>query len=285
MPRLAVGAAVVGVDAGLVPGWCRGGISSVVVGGADVALDPWAASAAGRRGRGVGLASPLALSYRGGFIGSLTNMRIALVAALAVVSTVAIAQAPSAPPGTRKAAAVSGGTYSVDAGHTLVVWTLDHMGFSPYTGIFGDVTGSLTLDPKRPNGAKVDINIPVSKVVTASAGLTQHLLRPGKDGGKPDFFGANPGEARFVSTAVVANGQKARIRGQLTLNGVTRPVTLDATFYGAGKMPPAMGGEENIGFRATSTIMRSQFGLTTGIPMVGDEVKLDISAAFKKLKR
>ena len=65
---------------------------------------------------------------------------------------------------------------------------------------------------------------------------------------------------------------------------MTRPVTLDATFYGAGKMPAAMGGQENIGFRATGTIMRSQFGLTTGIPMVGDEVKLDISAAFKKAK-
>ena len=211
-------------------------------------------------------------------------MRIAFVAALAVVSTVAIAQAPSAPPGSRNAAEVSGGNYSVDSAHTLVVWTLDHMGFSPYTGIFGDVTGSLTLDPKRLNAAKVEVSIPVSKVVTASAGLTQHLLRPGKDGGKPDFFGANPGEARFVSTAVVVNGQKARIRGQLTLNGVTRPVVLDATFYGAGKMPAAMGGKENIGFRATGTIMRSQFGLTTGIPMVGDEVKLDISAAFKKAK-
>jgi polyisoprenoid-binding protein YceI len=85
-----------------------------------------------------------------------------------------------------------------------------------------------------------------------------------------------------VSTNVVTNGQKARIRGQLTLNGVTRPVTLDATFYGAGKAPAAMGGKENIGFTATGTILRSQFGLTTGIPMVGDAVKLDISAAFEK---
>lgn len=209
-------------------------------------------------------------------------MRIAFIAALAMVSSSAIAQAPSAPPGSRNPAAVSGGTYSVDPSHTLVSWTLDHMGFSPYTGLFGDVTGSLTLDPKQLNRAKVDVAIPVSKVVTASAGLTEHLLRAGKNGTKPDFFGANPGEARFVSTAVVASGQKARIRGQLTLNGVTRPVTLDATFYGAGKMPATMGGQENIGFRATATIMRSQFGLSTGVPMIGDAVKLDISAAFRK---
>jgi len=209
-------------------------------------------------------------------------MRIFTVAALVLVSSAAIAQAPSAPPGTRNPAAVSGGTYIVDQGHTLVVWTLDHMGFSPYSGIFGDVTGTLTLDPKRPNLAKVDVVIPVSKVVTASAGLTGHLLRAGKDGAKPDFFGAGPADARFVSTAVVTTGQRARIQGTLTLNGVTRPVTLNATFYGAGKAPAQMGGKENVGFRATGSIMRSQFGLGTGIPMVGDEVKLDISAAFQK---
>jgi polyisoprenoid-binding protein YceI len=209
-------------------------------------------------------------------------MRIAFAAAIAVLSSVAIAQAPSAPPGSRNPAAVSGGTYSVDPNHTLVKWTLDHMGFTPYTGIFGEVTGNLTLDPRRPNQARVEVLVPVSKVITASAGLTQHLLRPGKDGGKPDFFGPNPGQARFVSTAVVTSGQKARIRGRLTLNGVTRPIVLDATFYGAGKLPAAMGGKENIGFTATGTILRSQFGLTTAIPLVGDQVKLEISAAFEK---
>jgi polyisoprenoid-binding protein YceI len=209
-------------------------------------------------------------------------MRSRIFAAFALISTVGMAQAPSAPPGSRNPALVSGGTYNVDPAHTLVVWTLDHLGFSPYTGIFGDVSGTLLLDPKRPNQARVDVRIPVSKVVTASAGLTEHLLRAGKDGSKPDFFGPNPGEARFISNAVVATGQKAKIRGQLTLNGVTRPVALDATFYGAGITPPSMGGQENVGFRATGTIMRSQFGLTTGIPLVGDEVKLDISAAFVK---
>jgi polyisoprenoid-binding protein YceI len=209
-------------------------------------------------------------------------MRAAYLFAIATLSTVAVAQAPTSAPGSRNPAAVSGGTYTVDPAHTLVVWTLDHLGFSPYTGIFGDVTGTLTLNPKSPNAAKVDVTIPVSKVVTASTGLTQHLLRPGKDGGKPDFFGANPGDARFVSTSVVATGQRAKITGNLTLNGITRPVTLDAAFYGAGKMPIQMGGKENVGFSATGTIRRSQFGLGFGIPMVGDEVKLQISAAFQK---
>lgn len=209
-------------------------------------------------------------------------MSFAFGLAVVFLSSAALAQAPTSVPGSRNPAAVTGGTYKVDPGHTLVVWTLDHFGFSPYSGIFGEVTGSLTLDPKRPNSAKVDVTIPVSKVVTASAGLTEHLLRGGKDGGMPDFFGASPANARFVSTSVVAAGQKARITGNLTLNNVTRPVTLDASFYGAGKLPPQMGGKENVGFRATGTIIRSQFGLGFGTPLLGDEVKLEISAAFEK---
>jgi polyisoprenoid-binding protein YceI len=209
-------------------------------------------------------------------------MRLAYALAIALASTAAAAQTPAAAPGSRNPSAISGGTYTVDPGHTLVVWTLDHLGISPYTGLFGDVTGTLVLDPKNPDAAKVDVTIPVSKVVTASAGLTQHLLRPGAGSGKPDFFGAAPADARFVSRKVVATGQKAKITGDLTLNGVTRPVTLDAAFYGAGKMPAAMGGKENVGFKATATIKRSQYGLGFGIPMVGDDVKLDISAAFQK---
>lgn len=209
-------------------------------------------------------------------------MRLAYAAALALASTVAVAQAPMSKPGSPNPAAISGGAYKADPHHTLVTWTVDHLGFTPYTGIFGDVTGTLVLDSKNPNAAKVDVTIPVSKVTTASAGLTQHLLRAGKDGGKPDFFGPNPADAHFVSTRVVAQGQKATITGNLTLNGVTRPVTLDASFYGAGKMPANMGGQENVGFRATTTIKRSDFGVTMGIPLVSDEVKLDIAAAFQK---
>lgn len=209
-------------------------------------------------------------------------MRLAYAAALALASTIAFAQAPTSKPGSANPAAVTGGTYKADPGHTLVLWTVDHLGFTPYTGIFGSVTGTLTLDPKNPNAAKVDVTIPVSKVTTASEGLTAHLLRAGKDGGKPDFFGANPADARFVSISVAANGQKAKITGNLTLNGVTRPVMLDATFYGAGKMPAEMGGKENVGFRATGKIKRSDFGVSMGIPLVSDEVALEIAAAFEK---
>lgn len=205
-------------------------------------------------------------------------MRLIALAALALVASTAAAQVP----GSRNPAAISGGTYTADPEHTLVTWTLDHLGFSPYSGIFGSVTGTLTLDPKNLEAAKLDVTIPVAKVTTASAGLTQHLLRPGKDGGKPDFFGPTPADARFVSTRIVTSGQTAKLTGDFTFNGVTRPVTLDVTFYGAGKTPPQMGGKENIGFRATGTIKRSEFGLGFGVPIVGDEVTLDIAAAFQK---
>jgi polyisoprenoid-binding protein YceI len=209
---------------------------------------------------------------------------IAAVGALAIAAPLT-AQMAMQKPGARDATRVTGGTYTVDHDHTLIRWRVDHLGVTPYFGLFGQSTGSLTLDPKNPGAAKVEITIPVSKVLTASPGLTAHLLRaPAKAGGKPDFFGAAPADAKFVSTAVVADAtaRTARITGNLTLNGVTKPVTLDASFYGAATMPKEMGGGEMVGFEARSTIKRSDFGIDAGIPMVSDEVDLDIAAAFIK---
>lgn len=211
-------------------------------------------------------------------------MRIAqaLIAAALLSGVVVAQQAPMTAPGSKNPAAITGGTYTADAGHTLVEWTVDHLGFTPYFGLFGNISGTLTLDPKSPASAKVDVTIPVAEVTTASAGLTKHLLKPAEAGKSADFFGAAPAPARFVSTRVTPAGQNARIEGNLTLNGVTRPVVLDAAFYGAGKMPAAMGGKENVGFTATTTIKRSEFNVGYGIPMVSDEVKLKITAAFQK---
>jgi polyisoprenoid-binding protein YceI len=205
--------------------------------------------------------------------------RIALIALPLLIAAPVIAQQMTKP-GSKSTAAITGGTYAVDPGHTLIGWRVDHMGFNDYFGIFGDSTGTLTLDPKKPNAAKVEITIPVSKLTTASAGLTSHMLRAGKDGGKPDFFA--PADAKFVSTMVMAKGIKAMIHGNLTLNGVTKPVILDAEFAGAGKAPPMMGGKENIGFHAKTVIKRSEFGIGYGIPVVSDAVALDITVAFQK---
>src|SRR4051812_21099032 len=104
---------------------------------------------------------------------------ILLAATAAVTAPIIAQQMPTTPPGAKNPAAVTGGAYTVDPGHTLVTWTVDHMGLTPYTGIFGDATGTLTLDSKNPGAAKVDVTIPVAKITTANAALTAHLLRPG----------------------------------------------------------------------------------------------------------
>jgi polyisoprenoid-binding protein YceI len=175
---------------------------------------------------------------------------------------------------------ITGGTYSTDPSHTLVGWRLSHFGFNDYFGIFGDAKGTLTLDVKNPAASKVDITIPISKVTTASAGLTEHLLRAGKEGGKPDFFGASPADARFISTGVVPQGQMAMINGNLTMNGVTKPVMLHAHLSGTGTNFYSK--KETVGFHAKTSINRSDWGLSFGVPAIGNKVDLDITVAFEK---
>lgn len=211
----------------------------------------------------------------------------AAVAATLAIVTGGITAAPAlfaqpAPqvPGAQYASRVTAGTYTADPAHSLIVFEVNHFGFNDYSGIFGDVAGTLTLDPANLDTTTVDVTIPVASVTTASAGLTSHLLRPGKDGGKPDFFGAAPAPARFVSTSVKADGMTATITGDLTLNGVTKPVTFEAEFTGAGANP--FNKKETVGFEAETTIKRSDFGVNYGIPVVSDEVELDVSVAFEK---
>lgn len=208
-------------------------------------------------------------------------MRKTLILAGLFATAPLIAQSTPKVPGAADPARITGGNYATDPSHTLIEFEVDHFGFSDYFGIFGDATGTLILDPKKPASAKVDITIPVAKVTTASARLTDHLLRAGKDGGKPDFFGPNPADAHFVSTSVVVKGNTAKITGNLTLNGVTAPVVLDTEFKGAGINP--YNKKETVGFEAETTIKRSTFGITTGIPFVSDEVELEISVPFEKV--
>lgn len=201
---------------------------------------------------------------------------IAAALALSALSFPAIAQAPAARPvpGAADPSRVTAGTYAADAGHTMVLFTVNHLGFSTYWGIFGSVTGSLTLDPANPNAAKVSITVPMSGITTTSAQLNKHLATP-------DFFDAAKfPTATFTSTSVTVSGTSAKIAGNLTIRGVTKPVVLDATFTGAGKSP--MGAKDTIGFEATTSVMRSDFGINYGIPMVSDVVPLKITAAFEK---
>ncbi len=177
---------------------------------------------------------------------------------------------------------IEAGTYAADPAHSLVGWRVDHLGFNDYFGIFGDVAGTLELDPANLSAAKVDVTIPVASVVVASAGLKDHLLRAGQDGGAPDFFGPDPAPARFVSTSVqVDDGDEATITGDLTLNGVTRPVTIEAELSGAGTN--GMNQKKTVGFHGETSIKRSEFNMSWGIPFgIGDEVDLEITVAFEK---
>ena len=211
----------------------------------------------------------------------LSRHALMLIAPLSLLAVPLVAQQmPTEAPGKPDPSRVAAGTYALDPNHTLIGWRVDHLGFSDYFGVFGDATGTLTLDPANPAAAKVDVTIPVAKVLTASPGLNEHLLRPGKDGGKPDFFGPNPANARFVSTQVTpgSDGTSATIVGDLTLNGQTHAVTIAARFKGAGTFP---GGKPTVGFQGKATISRSQWGISTGVPLVSDAVELDISAPFE----
>ncbi|WP_150292278.1 YceI family protein [Sphingobium estronivorans] len=207
-------------------------------------------------------------------------MRKFLIPAAALIAiaggSVVVAQQMPPAPGAKDPARVTAGTYTIDPGHTQILFAYDHMGFSNNMGVIAESSGTLTLDPKNPSAAKVSVDVPVANLRTGVAKLDEHLM-------KPDFFdSAKFPKATFVSTGVKVQGSEAEITGNLTIKGVTKPVTLDAEFYGAGKAPAMMGGKENIGFVATTAVKRSDFNMGYGVPMIGDNVELKIVAAFQK---
>ncbi len=211
------------------------------------------------------------------------HITLAGITAAAALSITAVhaQNGTSGQPGKADASLVTAGTYAADPMHTLVGWRVNHFGFSDYFGLFGDVSGTLKLDPAHLEAAQLEVKIPVAKVTTASEALTAHLLRAGKDGAAPDFFGPAPADATFKSTQVVPKGDnEAVIDGMLTLNGVTKPVSITARLTGAGANP--MNRKQTVGFTGTARIKRSDFNVSFAIPMVTDTVDLDITAAFEK---
>lgn len=176
--------------------------------------------------------------------------------------------------GAEATAKVAAGTYTVDTDHTQIAWGIDHLGFNVYYGIFGGTTGTLTLDPAKPASASVSLTIPIEQVTTTSEKLNAHLKTA-------DFFDtAKFPTATFKSMEVVVDGLKAKITGDLTIKGITKPVVLDARFTGAGPNP--MSKIETVGFEARATIKRSDYGITYALPVLGDEVSLHITAAFER---
>lgn len=213
-------------------------------------------------------------------------MRYALpaiaAAAMATTGFAATSMQPSGElPGQVDVSRVTAGTYATDPAHTLVQWQVDHFGFNPYYGSLGNVEGTLTIDPGNIEAAALDVTIPISSMSVVSEGLREHLFRAGEGDAGPDFFGPEPGDARFVSRSVTQTGDtSAIISGTLTMNGTSNPVAIAVDFTGAGTNP--FSNAETIGFTGRALIKRSDYGISGFVPLVGDEVALTISAAFEK---
>ncbi|UHC16701.1 YceI family protein [Methylobacterium currus] len=198
------------------------------------------------------------------------------VLALGLAAGLALA-APAGAQGaaTRDPAQIQAGTYAVDPSHTQAVFTVTHFGFSPYTGIFSDVSGSLELQPSKPAESRLKVIIPVKSLYTPS----QHMMDSLKSDKWLDV--AQFPEMTFTSTKVTPEGKdKAKVTGDLTLHGVTKPVTLDVTLVGAGANP--INKKVTVGFEAKGTIKRSDFGVKTFVPAISDEVHLVLNGAFER---
>lgn len=180
------------------------------------------------------------------------------------------AAAPAEAPAAAEAIKPVAGTYQLDPSHTdvLVQWT--HFGFSQPSAQFGISEGTLTWDADDVSKSSVQVSIPVTAIDTFVDKLDEHL----KSG---DFFDAGKfPNATFKSTSVAAAGtNKLTVTGDLTIKDITKPVTLDVTLNGAGEHP--MLKKQAIGFSATGTIKRSDFGVGAYAPNVSDDVQLRIT--------
>jgi len=185
-------------------------------------------------------------------------MRIRL-SAIALVAALAAAPAVAAPV-----------TYQLDPTHTNVLAQWSHFGFSNPFANFGDVQGTLVYDAANVAASRVEVTLPLSGLTGFSGKFDEHLR-------SADFFdAAKYPTATFRSTRVEAAGEgKLKVTGDLTIKDITRPVVLDVTLNKSGEHPmlkvPA------IGFDATATIRRSDFGVGAYVPHVGDEVVLRIT--------
>ena len=174
-------------------------------------------------------------------------------------------------------AEVQAGSYKLEPSHGKITWSVDHMGFSTYVGQFVNVSADLTLDPANPSASTLTATVPLTDVAPNDDALKGHLQTP-------DFFNtAEFPTATFVATSIVVDPSdptEADVIGNLTLRGVTRPVTMEVEFRKAG---PAMGGVYKVGFDGEATIKRSEFGIDYGVQIgLGDEVKLHIEGEFVK---
>ena len=202
----------------------------------------------------------------------LAHTAVAGVLMLSLAGGVVTAQTAT----TRVPAEVQAGTYKLDAGHGKITWKVNHLGFSTYIGQFINVSADLTLDPANPANSTLTATVPLADVAPNDDGLKAHLQTP-------DFFNtAEFPTATFVAKSIVVDREdptEADVIGDLTLHGVTRSITLEVEFNQAG---PSMGNTYKVGFDGEATIRRSDFGMSYGLPAIGDEVELHIEGEFVK---
>jgi polyisoprenoid-binding protein YceI len=191
----------------------------------------------------------------------------ALLATTLLTSTIALAAPDNNP------ANMVAGTYVLEKTHASINAKVMHHGYAFYAFRFDKFDARFDYDPKEPTKSNVVVTIDTKSMNTGLAKADKEF--------PVEFLAADKHpKATFKSTNIgVTEGNKGTMTGNLTLAGVTKPVTLDVVFNGAGK---DMWGAMRSGFSATTTIKRSEFGLTKYVPMIGDDVALDIQVEFVK---
>lgn len=165
--------------------------------------------------------------------------------------------------------------YVLDASHSQILFSYNHLGYSTTHGMFSGFDGEIAFDQEDPAASSVNISFPVMSMLTGWEQRFAHLM-------SGDFFGASEGDMiTFASTGIAVTGDNtAMITGDLTMNGVTKSVVLDATMNQAGTHP--MAEKPWAGFDATTSVLRSDFNVGNFAPFVGDEVQIMISIEAMK---
>lgn len=166
-------------------------------------------------------------------------------------------------------------SYVFDASHSQIVFTYDHLGYSTGTGMFSGFEGQIDFNQADPAASSVSVSFPVRSMLTGWEARFEHFM-------SPDFFGASADEmVTFESTGIEVTGEDtALITGDLTLNGITKSVVLDAKLNQASMHP--MANAPWAGFDATTTLLRTDYELGAFAPFVSDEVNVSISVEAMK---
>lgn len=161
-------------------------------------------------------------------------------------------------------------TYKLDPNHTLVLATWSHFGFSNPVANFGQVDGTIVYDADNVGASSVQVTLPLAGLTSFVPKFDEHLR-------SADFFdAAKYPNVTFKSTKVEAAGDgKLKVTGDLTIKDQTRPVVLDVSLNKAAEHP--MSKQATIGFDATTTLKRSEFGVDKYAPNVSDDVTLRIT--------